>query len=163
MVKTSESTAQLYDQLLNRTTFALFVLALAIGIDCSHYFLADDWQEPLRWIRRGFTLIILVSIVPIMLKLAMRKAFKTGLCGEPESFLVQTYQRACTHGFTFIMLLLVGLQAYLGPETQGLPTEFYIKAVLGLTLLVVSISFFIQTRVDDDVDEDFADMEDGHE
>lgn len=159
MATKTDTIAQLYDQLLNRTTFSLFLLSIALGVDCAEYFLAEDMHDTLKWIRRGFTLVILVSLGPVMLRGMKLKVFNRSICLEPEGFLQNIYQKACTHGFTFLILLLVGLQAYLGPETQELPTEFYIKLVLGASLLVVSASFFIQTRVDDELEDDLDDVE----
>ena len=151
-----ESAAQFYDRFLGRTTFGLFLLAVALVIDCIGYFVEPEVNELLRYGRRALSVIIVVIVAPSVFRLLQLRLKDKTACREPESFMVEIYKKASMHGFTFIALTLVALQAYLGSGDSTLPAQFYIKAILGATLMVTSISFYLQTRVDDE-DDDFDD------
>lgn len=149
-----ESTAQFYDRLVGRTTFGLFLLSLAILIDCIGYFVEPATADMLWYGRKALTVAIVFVVAPNVFKLVMLRLKDKAACREPESFIVQVYQKASTHGFTFVMLTLVVLHGVFVNIEPTLPVQFFIKALLSATLMVTSISFYLQTRVDDE-DDDF--------
>lgn len=151
-----ESAAQFYDRFLGRTTFGLFLLAFALVIDCIGYFVEPGTQDLLRYGRRALSVIIVLAIGPVVLKLLWMRWKDKSSCREPESFVVEIYKKASMHGFTFIALTLVALQGYLGTVESPLPAQFFIKAILAATLMVTSISFYLQMRVEEE-DDDFED------
>lgn len=159
MFHNTESHAQLYDRFLNRVAIGLFIVAISLGVDCLRYVLEFEAHETLRYVRRGMTILLFIAVLPTFLKV-MRLRFKNrAACREPESFIVDIYKNACVHGFTVAMLMLLGAQVIVGPNTNVLPTEFFIKAILGAGFLAVAISFFVQQRGSDGDDSDYDNME----
>ncbi|WP_262694266.1 hypothetical protein [Kordiimonas aquimaris] len=150
MFHSDESHAQLYDKFLNRIALGLLIVAFSLGVDCMRYFVELEVGEALRYVRRGMTVLLFIVVLPTFIKVMMLRFKNRTACQEPESFIVDIYKNASVHGFTATMLMLLTAQVIVGPDVGVLPTEFFIKVILGGGFLAVAISFFVQQRGSDD-------------
>ncbi len=157
MFNYKEPVAQFYDRFLGRVAIGLFLVAMGLGIDGLGYFVEPDVAAMLKYGRTGLSVVLMILVLPVFLKLLFLRFNNKEACQEPESFVTEVYKHASVHGFSVVMLMLIAFQVVLGPESDALPTEFYIKSILATGFLAVSISFFIQmyrSEDDDFVSED---------
>ena len=71
---------------------------------------------------------------------------------EPEGFVIEMFDKATGKSFQFTFLFLIALEFVSGNYLTDLPTEFFIKLIISVTLAIFSLSFFFLNRAGGDLE-----------
>jgi hypothetical protein len=149
-----------YERFLYRNATALLVLALLYGVESFRYFWGLELNAIYFVVRKilGFGIVIL--LLPSVIRVVYQRWKNRGGCASYEDdFLLNTYKNACVHGFTFLVIVLIAIQATAVPYLNEVPLQVLVKTVLSLTFIILSLAFFYQLR-DTDGEADDIDDED---
>jgi hypothetical protein len=73
-------------------------------------------------------------------------------CREPEGFIKEMFNKAAGKSFQFTFIFLIFLEMISRSYLAHLPTAFFLKLVIAVTLAIFSLTFFFLNRSDSDED-----------
>lgn len=152
-----ETAAQFIDRFLQFTTIGVFVLSFSYGVGAASYFLPAEMVGVLNTLKIGLAVLGSAIVLPFFIKFVRYR--KT--CGknflDQSGFIIDVYRKACETAFAATFVFLIFLELISGEIFPDLPAVVYVRAVLTVLLLSLSISFFFMSRSDDDeLDDDFG-------
>ncbi len=152
-----ETAAQFIDRFLQFTTIGVFVLSFSYGVGAVSYFLPAGMAGVLNALKIGLAVLGSAIVLPFFIKFVRYR--KT--CGktflDQSGFIIDVYRKACETAFAVTFVFLIFLELISGEIFPDLPAVVYVRAVLTVLLLSLSISFFFMSRGnDDEFDDDFG-------
>ncbi|TNE60908.1 MAG: hypothetical protein EP335_17895 [Alphaproteobacteria bacterium] len=142
--------AQLADRFVGRSCGSMFMLALAYSLDVVGY--ATGQTGFLDTIRVALSIILVINLLPIYAAYISRR--RATNCSTEDGYIVGMFKKAVVHAFTLNFIVMIFLEAVTEIYLTDIPTKIFLNGLLALTLLTLSISFFILTRDSDDEEDD---------
>ena len=130
------------DRMMQRIALGVFLIAIAYAISASKFFVNEKTADILDISSQVLGVIIIVLVLPAFLKLVNMKRKNREACSEPEGFVTEVFDKATGKSFQFTFLFLIALEFVSGNYLTNLPTEFFIKLIISVTLAIFSLSFF---------------------
>ncbi len=154
--KREETAAQFIDRFLQFTTLGVFVLSFSYGVGAASYFMPVEMVATMDTVKIGLAVLGSAIVLPFFIKFVRYR--KT--CGksflDQSGFIIDVYRKACETAFAATFVFLIFLELVSGEIYPDLPAIVYVRAVLTVLLLSLSISFFFMSRSDDEEYDDFG-------
>lgn len=140
------------DRMMQRIALGVFLVAIAYAISASKFFVNEKTANILDISSQVLGVIIIVLVLPAFLKFVIMKRKNREACSEPEGFVIEMFDKATGKSFQFTFLFLIALEFVSGNYLTNLPTEFFIKLIISVTLAIFSLSFFFLNRAGGDLE-----------
>jgi len=155
--KGHKSRAQISDKLTQMTGLAVFCISLAIAASAATFAVTEEIAGYLNILKIGLSILGILVVLPALVQFIKLTISKGGKFYEPEGFVKYVYERAAVKSFSFTLILLVVMAFVTRKNFIGLPTEFFILAILSVSLAFFSLTFFYlsQTGKSDEGEDNF--------
>ena len=150
----AESVSQFIDRFLQRTAIGVTLLSLANGLGAAGHLVGDRAAALADGAQFVLAVLIVLVVFPVFARLVWLRRRARCDWSESDSYMGQIFGQACVAAFSTAFILLIAFQATAERFFAGLPTAFFLDAVLAGSLAVLAIRFFGLARSDDDEDDD---------
>ena len=153
------TSAQLAESFLQRTAFGVLLLAAVYLLAAGMHLVGEPLERTLDLLQTGLALLAIVVVLPAFVRMLRLRMRGSADCADSDSYIGEMFHKACVTGFsvTFVMLMLTGPVSRKLP-LHGLPVDFYIQAILAVSLGAFSATFFAALWRDrDSAVDDFGD------
>jgi len=147
-----ESPAQLLDKFLQRTAVGVFLLTIKYVVSAAGFVVSDELADHAGWLQIVLSILVLVVVFPAFLKYLNLHRKKE--CPDTSGYVIEMFKKSAVKAFSLTFVFLIAVKWMAGNYLMGLPTLFFINAILAFTLGVFSITFYLLLRTDDDQDPD---------
>ena len=159
--KTSTSVAEQLDKIMQKTALGVLFVACAYTMSILKIFFDEPISTILDFTKLALGILTVVMILPGFVKgIQLRKKYGAA-CKEPEGFIVEMFNKATGKSFQFTFIFLIFLEMISRSHFAYLPTEFFLKLTIAVTLAIFSLTFFYLSRSDsyDDTADEFTKSE----
>lgn len=155
--KGHKSRAQISDKLTQMTGLAVFYFSLAIAASAATFAVTEEIAGYLNILKIGLSILGILVVLPALVQFIKLTIRKRGKFYEPEGYVKYVYERAAGKSFSFTLIFLVVMAFVTRRNFIGLPTEFFILAILSVSLAFFSLTFFYlsQTEKSDEGEDNF--------
>ena len=150
-----KSAPQIYERFLQITALGTFILGIIFGLETTAYLVSDRLGEVLHEAADMLAILVVVIVLPFFLHFLWYRFSKSAACSRPEGFVIEMYKKASVNTFTFLFLLLIGLNNAEGRLLSHLPPAFFLDLILAAALIFFSGAFFLSLRAPDGDADDF--------
>ncbi len=147
--KKNMSVAEHIDKMMQIVALATFLVAVIYAIATAKLLVTEETGDVLDIISKVLGILIFVLVLPGFIKFMNLKRKNLEACREPESFVVEMFNKATGKAFQFTFLFLIFFEILSKNYLADLPGEFFVKVIVSVTLAVFSISFFFLNRSGD--------------
>lgn len=150
------SAAEKADQHHNLIVSGLFMFSIGYGLSAAVYCLTGPMAEYVDLASDIVAMVgFVIIIVSVFWKFRTTTAAERRQYFEVDSYTAQMFQKAGFKAWMLTFVSLVMFKAFGGSLFEGLPPEFFIVAVLCISIGAFSIAFFLLNRdfSDDEIDQ----------
>ncbi|GHF24342.1 hypothetical protein GCM10017044_18710 [Kordiimonas sediminis] len=138
------------EQFLTRTAIGVFIVALSYGLGIGQHFADAATTAYLSTAKTVLSVLVLLLLLPSFLRLLWLRYNHRAEFNSTESYIAAVAKNAGMMTFSLTFVFLIALEAasqsYLPQLQLDMPPSLYLKAVLCFSLLVFSLTFFIEAR-----------------
>lgn len=150
-----ETMAQFVDRFLQVITLGVFVLAFSYLVGVSQHFVSEEMRHTLNFVKTGLAFLGSAIVLPSFIKFVRMKInCGSGFAAE-GGYVVEVYRKACEYAFSFTFVLLIFLEPIALGFLTEVPAALYIQVALSVSLLSLSVSFFLMSRGGDELEDEF--------
>ena len=152
-----ESPAEALDRFLQRLAIGVFLLGISFALSAANFVASEEVLDIIRPIRKVFGLAVIVIVLPPLLKAFKFKGHVLQKCYEPEGYVVEMFKRACVMAFSLTFVTLIIIERITDAGLIDLPTPFFLRIALSISLDVFALTFFMSTLASDDDEDELED------
>jgi len=145
------SAAERIDQFMQRTALSVFIMSLTFATSAAAALAHPPWAGYLGKLQLALSVLAVLSVLPLMVSATRRIGrMQWRACVAPESFVAETYRKACAASFKATFGFLVAVKVLSETYTLNAAPGFYLDLVLCVTLGVFSGHFFFHLNAGND-------------
>ena len=141
------STAEFTENFQRSIAIAMLLMSFAYVSSAAEYIVSEQTGYILDKFEMGIAIIVMLIILPkFLLSVGKLSKGQRRSCFEAEGYVAHMFKRACAKAFEFTFIVLIAMDVISGKYLTDLPSDFFIKIVLAISMAIFALTFFYFNR-----------------